>query len=221
MTTTTVASANKNNNNDNKNNNKNNNNSNSNSNNNNNSLTTTTTTTTSTKVSNENNLKLEEIPEAEAILRTTIKTLQKQLENYQALIDYQKDEINKLKKANEVEVIDVDDNNNITHITPQTANSKKRKRSEDGVGTGTINVPVDELEKNRKRFKEVKKEITATQNRLDDVQDDLEDAQENFGYQTLYTNFWQSKFDELMELAIQNGADQNAINDIRDRQYVS
>ena len=184
-------------------------------------MTTTTTTTTSTKVSNENNLKLEEIPEAEANLRTTIKTLQKQLENYQALIDYQKDEINKLKKANEVEVIDVDDNNNITHITPQTANSKKRKRSEDGVGTGTMNVPVDELEKNRKRFKEVKKEITATQNRLDDVQDDLEDAQENFGYQTLYTNFWQSKFDELMELAIQNGADQNAINEIRDRQYVS
>ena len=53
------------------------------------------------------------------------------------------------------------------------------------------------------------------------MQDDLEDAQENFGYQTLYTNFWQSKFDELMELAIQNGADQNAINVIRDRQYVS
>ena len=156
-----------------------------------------------------------------AILKTTIKTLQKQLENNQALIDYQKDEINKLKKANEVEVIDVDDNNNITHITPQTANSKKRKRSEDGAGTGTMNVPVDELEKNRKRFKEVKKEITATQNRLDDVQDDLEDAQDNFGYQTLYTNFWQSKFDELMELAIQNGADQNKINEIRDRQYVS
>ena len=176
---------------------------------------------TSTKVSNKNNLEPEEIPEAEAILRTTIKTLQKQLENYQALIDYQKDEINKLKKANEVEVIDVDDNNNITHITPQTANSKKRKRSEDGAGTGTMNVPVDELEKNRKRFKEVKKEITATKNRLDDVQDDLEDAQENFGYQTLYTNFWQSKFDELMELAIQNGADQNKINEIRDRQYVS
>ena len=132
-----------------------------------------TTTTTKTSASNRINPEPTETPETEASAKSIIKTLQKQLGNCQTLIDCQKDiinnkknEINKLNKANEVEIIDVDNNNNITCIIPQRGTkSKKRKRS-------TMMV---ELDKNRKRYKEVKTEKIATQNQLEKINNEVDD----------------------------------------------
>ena len=106
------------------------------------------------------------------------------------IINNQKNEINKLNKANEVEIIDVDNNNNITCIIPQRGTkSKKRKRF-------TMMV---ELDKNRKRYKEVKTEKIAIQSQLNEVQEDLVDERELLGMQTQTTDIWQGRFDKVYE----------------------
>ena len=90
--------------------------------------------------------------------------------------------------------IDVDNNNNIIHITPPTGNSKKRKRSKDGASTMIV-----ELEKNLKHFKEVKTEKIAIQSQLNEVQEDLVDERELLGMQTQTTDIWQGRFDKVYE----------------------
>jgi len=187
-----------------------NNNSNSSSNNNNNLV--TTTTTTLTNVSVKTNSEPAETPETEVSFRSKITKLETQVENYESLIQYLKNEIKTLKKANAVELIDVDNNNNIIHITPPTGNSKKRKRSKDGASTMMV-----ELEKNLKHFKEVKTEKIAIQSQLNEVQEDLVDERELLGMQTQTTDIWQGRFDKVYEIAKKMGADASVLNAIRDK----
>jgi hypothetical protein len=52
---------------------------------------------------------------------------------------------------------------------------------------------------------------------LRDVQEDLEDANELVGQQTLTTDIWQGRFDELFELAREAGVDGNILSEIRYR----
>jgi hypothetical protein len=53
---------------------------------------------------------------------------------------------------------------------------------------------------------------------LRDVQEDLEDANELVGQQTLTTtDIWQGRFDELFELDREAGVDGNMLSDIRYR----
>ena len=50
-----------------------------------------------------------------------------------------------------------------------------------------------------------------------DVQEDLEDSRELVTQQTLFTNIWQDRFDEVFELARAAGVDGNRLSEIRNR----
>jgi len=75
-------------------------------------------------------------------------------------------------------------------------------------------------EQNQKMVK-VKEEKVAAETALEDVREDLEDNQEDMGRQVLFTNFLQSKIDELAALAEAAGADRARVAEIKGRSYSS
>ena len=62
-----------------------------------------------------------------------------------------------------------------------------------------------------------RREKDAAEASLRDVQEDLEDSNELVTQQTLTTDIWQGRFDELFELARAAGVDGNTLSEIRYR----
>ena len=60
-------------------------------------------------------------------------------------------------------------------------------------------------------------EKDAVEASLRGVQEDLEDANEVVTQQTLATDIWQGRFDEIFELARAAGVDGKTLSEIRDR----
>ena len=68
---------------------------------------------------------------------------------------------------------------------------------------------------------QVKEEKIAAETALEDVREDLEDSQEDMGRQVLFTDFLQSKIDELAALAEVGGVDRAKVAEIKSRSYSS
>ena len=68
---------------------------------------------------------------------------------------------------------------------------------------------------------QVNEEKVAAETALQDVREDLEDNQEDMGRQVLFTDFLQSKIDELAVLAEAGGVDRALVVEIKGRSYSS
>ena len=68
-----------------------------------------------------------------------------------------------------------------------------------------------------KRLVKVKQEQVETRADLEDVRDDLDIANETVTQQAVFTDAWQSKFDELGVIAQAAGVDGKIISEIRNR----
>lgn len=77
------------------------------------------------------------------------------------------------------------------------------------------------LEETGKRLVKVKQEQVETRADLEDVRDDLDIANETVTQQAVFTDAWQSKFDELAAIAQAAGVDGRVISEIRNRSITS
>ena len=77
------------------------------------------------------------------------------------------------------------------------------------------------LEETGQKLVKVKQEQVETQAELKDVREDLEEKQEDVSNQLLYTDFLQSKIDELAAVAEAAGADKAKVAEIKRRPYGS
>ena len=77
------------------------------------------------------------------------------------------------------------------------------------------------LEETGQKLVKVKQEQVETRAELKDVREDLEEKQEDVGNQLLYTDFLQSKIDELAAMAEAAGADKVKVAEIKQRTYRS
>ena len=73
------------------------------------------------------------------------------------------------------------------------------------------------LDEKDKKLVQVKREQEETRATLDDLREDLEIANETITHQMVFTDAWQSKFDDLKALAEAAGVDGAAIAAIKDR----
>ena len=73
------------------------------------------------------------------------------------------------------------------------------------------------LEETGKKLVKVKQEQVETRADLEDVRDDLDIANETVTQQAVFTDAWQSKFDELAAIAQAAGVDGKTISEIRNR----
>lgn len=64
---------------------------------------------------------------------------------------------------------------------------------------------------------QVKKEMIDAEESLKEIRGNLDDANELMQQQTLTVDVWQSRFDELSKLALEQGLDAQKINEIRNR----
>ena len=110
-----------------------------------------------------------------------------------------------LKNSKSIDVVDLTD-----------TTSYERPRTEDTPKSALA----IQHEQNQKMVK-VKEEKIAAETALEDVREDLEDNQEDMGRQVLFTNFLQSKIDELAALAEAGGADRARVAEIKGRSYSS
>ena len=110
-----------------------------------------------------------------------------------------------LKNSKPIDVLDLTD-----------TTSSKRPRTEDT----TKSALAFQHEQNQKMVK-VKEEKVAVEAALEDVKEDLEDNQEDMGRQVLFTDFLQSKIDELAALAEAGGVDRALVAEIKGRSYSS
>ena len=110
-----------------------------------------------------------------------------------------------LKNSKPIDVIDLTDTT--SSKLPRTENTPKSALA-------------IQHEQNQKMVK-VKEEKIAAETALEDVREDLEDNQEDMGRQVLFTNFLQSKIDELAALAEAAGADRARVAEIKGRSYSS
>ena len=138
-----------------------------------------------------------------AILRAKLKALEVVITTKDEEIASLKES---LKNSKPIDVIDLTD----------TTSSTKRLRTEDSPKSALA----IQHEQNQKMVK-VKEEKIAAETALEDVREDLEDNQEDMGRQVLFTNFLQSKIDELAELAEAGGADRARVAEIKGRSYSS
>ena len=138
-----------------------------------------------------------------AMLRAKLKTLEEVITTKDEEIASLKES---LKNSKPIDVID---------LTDDTTSSKLSQ---------TEDTPKSALalqhEQNQKMAK-VKEEKIAAETALEDVREDLEDNQEDMGRQVLFTNFLQSKIDELAALAEAAGADRARVAEIKGRSYPS
>ena len=77
------------------------------------------------------------------------------------------------------------------------------------------------LSETSQKLVKVKQEQVETQAELKDVREDLEEKQEDVSNQLLYTDFLQSKIDELAAMAEAAGADKAKVAEIKQRTYRS
>ena len=77
------------------------------------------------------------------------------------------------------------------------------------------------LEETGKKLVKVKEEQVETRADLEDVRDDLDIANETVTQQAVFTDAWQSKFDELAAIAQAAGVDGKTISEIRNRSITS
>jgi len=111
-----------------------------------------------------------------------------------------------LKNSKPINVVDLVD----------TTTSKHARTEED---TPKSNLAIQH-EQNQK-IVQVKEEKVAAETALKDVREDLEDYQEDMGRQVLFTDFLQSKIDELAALAEVGGVDRAQVAEIKGRSYSS
>ena len=71
------------------------------------------------------------------------------------------------------------------------------------------------------RLVQVKQEKNTAEANLEEAREELEDAEELVGQQTIATNIWQGRFDELVSLAEAAEVDGAAIAAIRNRPLAS
>ena len=76
------------------------------------------------------------------------------------------------------------------------------------------------LSETSQKLVKVKQEQVETQAELKDVREDLEEKQEDVSNQLLYTDFLQSKIDELAAVAEAAGADKAKVAEIKQRTYM-
>lgn len=96
--------------------------------------------------------------------------------------------------------------------------ASKRLRTE---GTPKKSLAGILLEETGKKLVKVKQEQVETRADLEDVRDDLDIANETVTQQAVFTDAWQSKFDELAAIAQAAGVDGKTISDIRNRSITS
>ena len=77
------------------------------------------------------------------------------------------------------------------------------------------------LSETSQKLVKVKEEQVEMRAELKNVREDLEDKQEDVDNQVLYTNFLQSKIDELAAMAEAAGADKAKVAEIKQRTYMS
>jgi len=111
-----------------------------------------------------------------------------------------------LKNSKPIDVIDLTDETTSSKL-PQTEDTPKSALA-------------IQHEQNQK-MAQVKEEKVAAETALEDVREDLEDNQEDMGRQVLFTNFLQSKIDELAALAEAAGANRARVAEIKGRSYSS
>ena len=77
------------------------------------------------------------------------------------------------------------------------------------------------LEEKEKRLVKIKQEQVETRADLENVREDLDIANDTVTQQAVFTDAWQSKFDELAAIAQAQGVDGRAISEIRNRSITS
>jgi len=92
--------------------------------------------------------------------------------------------------------------------------ASKRPRTEDTPMKSLAGIL---LEETGKKVVKVKQEQMETRADLEDVRDDLDIANETVTQQAVFTDAWQSKFDELAAIAQAAGVDGKIISEIRNR----
>jgi len=143
-------------------------------------------------------------------IRADLKSKREENDLLKSAITRKDEEIASLKKSlknsKPIDAVDLTD----------TKKSSKRPRTEDT----TKSALAIQHEQNMKMVK-VKEEKVAVETALEDVREDLEDNQEDMGRQVLFTDFLQSKIDELAALAEAGGADRARVAEIKGRSYSS
>ena len=94
----------------------------------------------------------------------------------------------------------------------------KRPRTEDTPMKSLAGILLEETDK---RLVKVKQEQVETRADLEDVRDDLDIANETVTQQAVFTDAWQSKFDDLAAIAQAAGVDGRVISEIRNRSITS
>ena len=115
-----------------------------------------------------------------------------------------------LQYSKSIETVDLTSGDGTEHT------SNKRKRIGD-----TVKSPLAAQHEQNLKIVQIKEEKIAVETALKDVREDLEDNQEDMGRQVLFTDFLQSKIDELAVLAEAGGADRARVAEIKSRSYSS
>lgn len=113
------------------------------------------------------------------------------------------------------EVIDVETGHS-SHSTVSNASGRKRSK------TGTVKSNRSNLaisHEQNQAITKVKHEKVAAETALDDVREDLDIANETVMQQTVFTDNWQSRFDELALLAEAAGVERSLISELRHRSH--
>lgn len=117
-------------------------------------------------------------------------------------------------KMERIKAILHDPDEDVVDLTIDDEPASKRQRTGD---TLKSNLAIQH-EQNQK-IVQVKEEKVAAETALKDVREDLEDNQEDMGRQVLFTDFLQSKIDELAALAEAGGVDRARVAEIKSRSY--
>ena len=88
---------------------------------------------------------------------------------------------------------------------------RKRHRGDD---SGSTSAPIA-----LQQLVAVKEEKKEAQRSLNEAREDLDDAEQLVSQQALYTDFLQSKLNEMESLALSAGADPSTVNEIMARKY--
>ena len=111
-----------------------------------------------------------------------------------------------LKNSKSIETVDLTSGDG----TEYTSNKRQR--------TDAKSYLAIQHEQNQK-IVQIKEEKIAAETALEDAREDLEDSQEDMGRQVLFTDFLQSKIDELAALAEAGGVDRARVAEIKGRSY--
>jgi len=96
--------------------------------------------------------------------------------------------------------------------------ANKRARTED-TPKSALAIQHEQNQQYSQRLVQVKQEKNTAEANLNEAREELEDAEEDMGRQVLFTDFLQSKIDELAALAEAGGADRARVAEIKSRSY--